>query len=244
MKIIIILSLLLTPAIIFGQVRKVSTVRKTTEKPTTDTTIKRHIPPRMNTAERSRIKNPDNGQTIYNINTKTYETFNGKNWYATKHFLGEQFGGGIIYQLKDNGTHGMIISKFDLNCAVQWYNGVNKKIIVYNEEVFLTGAEKTALIVAAQTGDNPNGIFAARLCADYSVKENGQTYNDWFLPTYGEFYYIHVNKKYIQGLSDFYWTTDEYQFTQDAALTYSFEFGDAVMAVKLELRPVRAIRTF
>ena len=212
-----------------------------------DTPQRNNEPPRMNTADRNKIIKPYKGQTIYNINKKTYETFNGSKWYESKHFLGEEFGGGVIYSLRDNGQHGSIISKADLHCAIQWNNGVDK-VIGTLQEGNESGAKKTELIVAAQSGDNPNGIFAAKLCADYTVKQNGQNYSDWHLPSQLEFYRIHEGKNYINGLTDNYWTSNESSqgnsVVINSAFTYSFIIGDIVSHSRSELKPVRAIRFF
>ena len=42
-----------------------------------DTPQRNNELPRINTADRNKIIKPYKGQTIYNINKKTYETFNG-----------------------------------------------------------------------------------------------------------------------------------------------------------------------
>ena len=113
------------------------------------------------------------------------------------HFIGESYGGGIVFWVDAEGQHGLIVAKDDQNGGVpiQWGNGVEKLTGTTGDGIG-AGAMNTALIVAAQINDTVGGNFAAKLAADYSVREDGVTactgslietcYGDWYLPSITE----------------------------------------------------------
>ena len=81
-----------------------------------------------------------------------------------------------------------------------------------------------------------DGTVAAKECSDYSVVNNGQTYDDWFLPSQAELDAIWDNlvndgSGQNNGVGnfheDYYWTSSENGITnpEEEALTQSFYDG-------------------
>ncbi|MDH3650264.1 MAG: DUF1566 domain-containing protein, partial [Saprospiraceae bacterium] len=74
------------------------------------------------------------------------------------------------------------------------------------------GAMNTMLIIALQTNDNPQGNFAAKLCADFSITDvNEEVYGDWYLPSKYELNLMFTNL-HLAGLGGFdgqYWSSTE-----------------------------------
>ena len=131
-----------------------------------------------------------------------------------KFYIGQEYGGGIIYYIDATGKHGLIVAKEDLGPA-PW--GCEGTLVPYNSDA----EQMTKNILAAC---NEPGI-AARLCDEYVVyekesgkhkdydkkneffrrnesdnhnnfdrnndKNKGKKYDDWFMPrNIGSFYSI------------------------------------------------------
>ncbi|MBK7712961.1 MAG: hypothetical protein IPJ37_20020 [Bacteroidales bacterium] len=82
------------------------------------------------------------------------------------HFIGENFGGGIVFYVYDEMRHGLIASTRDQNNLISWYNGIKRNTNTTGDGLN-AGSMNTALIIALQTNDNPMGNFAAK-CAQTS----------------------------------------------------------------------------
>jgi len=145
-------------------------------------TTKGFLPPRMTTAQRDAITSPAAGLTIYNTSTNGNETYNGSSWVSNTHYIGESYGGGIVFYIYDNGQHGLIAAIADQSSGIAWYNGTYR-ITGTSGDGLNAGAMNTAMIVATQMADDPNGNFPAKVCADYAVSVGGVTYGDWYLPS-------------------------------------------------------------
>jgi hypothetical protein len=107
------------------------------------------------------------------------------------HFIGEEYGGGIVFYVYDGGQHGLIAATTDQSTGT-WYNGVDKFTGTTGDGVG-AGAMNTAMIVATQIGDNQTGNFAAKACADYSVTMDDVTYGDFYLPSKYELELMYTN---------------------------------------------------
>lgn len=107
--------------------------------------------------------------------------------FTTLLATGESYAGGIIAYILasgDNGydanvQHGFIVSNVYLGASTWGCDGNISGL----STALGTGAANTAAIIASNcaTANTP-----AKLCDNYSVIENGITYNDWYLPSSGE----------------------------------------------------------
>lgn len=158
------------------------------------------------------------------------------------HFVGESFGGGIVFYVYDNGRHGLIAASVDQDPGIEWYNGVQRYTNTTGNGVG-TGEQNTALIIAAQTNDNPVGNFAAKVCADYSVTVDGVSYGDWYLPSKHELDLMFLQSIIIGGFkSEFYWSSTE--LSSLSSWCQSFIDGRQYNMNKGLPYGVRAIRAF
>ena len=86
--------------------------------------------------------------------------------------VGQYYQGGIIIALDISGEHGLIAALEDQSMTDPWYNG---EFVETNAKSLEDGFDNTQKILEAH---GPEGIYAAKLCADYE----GGGYDDWFLP--------------------------------------------------------------
>jgi hypothetical protein len=158
------------------------------------------------------------------------------------HYIGEIYGGGVVFYVYDNNQHGLIAATKDQESAIAWYNGTKRYTNTAGDGVN-AGVMNTTLIIAIQTNDNPMGNFAAKICADYSVTVSGITYGDWYLPSRAELALMYNQKEVIGGFSgDYYWSSTE--FSSVTAWSQNFSTGAQFNLSKSLPYGVRAIRAF
>ncbi len=165
-----------------------------------------------------------------------------------QHYIGELYGGGIVFYIYDNGQHGLIASLNDLDgsSGVQWYNGSE---ITTNAESTWDGATNTTTIVSVQGV----GTYAAQLCDDYT----GGGQSDWYLPAVWEFQILFNNafviSKILENDGDSttnglqfkngrYWSSNEVGFS--TAYNFIVSINKVEAAMKFSQYKVRAIRAF
>ncbi|MCL5018407.1 MAG: hypothetical protein M1416_01415 [Candidatus Pacearchaeota archaeon] len=86
-----------------------------------------------------------------------------------------------------------------------------------------TGKQNTLDII---TGD-PALNKAADICADYSIINNGKSYDDWFLPSSSELHqmFLSLHKQGVGNFIDsFYWSSKE--SSQESAIIFYFNLHD------------------
>lgn len=160
--------------------------------------------------------------------------------------------GGIIFWLDESGKHGLICTKEDQAAAVTWDGGTSGKTGAAGNGAY-SGEGNTFIIVATSSvfGDDGTG-YAAQLCNDLQVTENGITYGDWYLPSANELQLMSEAADKINttatanGGSAFaaasYWSSTE--VTPAAALTVELSSGTSTPQNKATANAVRAIRAF
>lgn len=94
------------------------------------------------------------------------------------------------------------------------------------------------------------GTYAAKACADYSIKVNGIVYDDWFLPSEYELNLMYVNlaSRSLGSFADggytfcMYWSSSENDYIYACYMSFS-NGGQAIIGRNGEYR-VRPIRAF
>ena len=177
------------------------------------------------------------------------------NAVGTDHYVGELYGGGIVFWVSPDGQHGLIASLDDLDggSGVAWSN-VTGTSVGSSARSMTDGANNTAAIIAQ--GGHTNS--AAKLCDDYT----GGDSTDWYLPSGRELYllasqdviidYILDNdgdagtkgflQEYNPSIYGRYWSSTE-AFNTDS-FYYSFTSGYSTSGTKSALFRVRAVRAF
>ena len=175
------------------------------------------------------------------------------------HQIGEIFQGGIVFYVDASGQHGLMASRHDLGGeGIEWRNGEGGDKTVNARAEGLGGGEtNTRLIIAEQTIDEQEGLFAALLASNYQISADGKTpcdtpistnstcFSGWYLPSVYELMLLFTNFK-NQGLGKLsnapYWSSTESSTTE--AWLMDFSAGHAEIAEKSTLARVRAIHAF
>ncbi len=211
----------------------------TNDKTTESTmTIGKVILPKLTVKERNAITKPEEGMVIYNKEAKKPQFYNGTAWKffdMNHHFIGESFGGGIVFYIDASGDHGLIVANSDQSTAAEW--GLFDKQIGAIDLGVGKGKENTDKIKNATSNSN----IAATICSN--LKHNG--FNDWFLPSLDELILIYENLK-LKDLGNFsdddYWSSSETDFNN--AWQYNFSKGISNEAHVNKAVRVRAVRAF
>jgi hypothetical protein len=159
------------------------------------------------------------------------------------HYIGEQFGGGVVFHLwKDNDglEHGLIVAT---NEGGQTWSNVTTAVPSGQSSWNGLGNSNTIIAQAGHTNS------AAKWCLDLVI--GGQS--DWYLPSTDEISLLwhnrfNVNKTLstIGGANEllwaFYWSSN--QHIGSTAWSFNFNIGSAFSADKSNVYLVRAIRAF
>ena len=136
-------------------------------------------------------------------------------WTGT-HFIGESYGGGIVFYVYDNGKHGLIAATSDQSMGTRWFGGSSTNTRARADGVG-AGFKNTSIIIAVQSGTYTPAYdgaeFAAAVCNEYSVTIDGVTYGDWYLPSKHELNLLFLQRTIVgnfPNVSGSYWSSTEY----------------------------------
>ena len=167
------------------------------------------------------------------------------------HYIGEQFGGGVIFHLWKDAQgveHGLIVALTNQSTSAAWSN-VSSTLIGPSAQSSWNGLANSNAIVA-QAGHTSS---AAKLCLDLVTE--GQS--DWFLPSIQElnmlwnnYYTVERSLSQIQGASELsratYWSSTEgdnsgaWYFYFDGGYANNYYYGGDGKANTYHVRAVRA----
>lgn len=168
------------------------------------------------------------------------------------HYVGEFFGGGVVFWVDPTGTHGLICSMINLGYSKVWSDetGVSSNSFATSDR---DGQSSTTIIVSRST---VRGV--ARTCDTYINADYGTgIYNDWYLPSREELnclwnsvYSINTvlekdgNDATTVLLKVDYWTSTELEFDDKYVWIYSFIYGYVFYNLKTRSCCIRAVRAF
>ena len=151
---------------------------------------------------------------------------------SVSYYVGQAYGGGIVFYVDSSGQHGLIASTSDQGTA-KW--GCLGNSISGTQIAIGTGATNTANIIANCGEVN----IAAKICDNLVL--NGQS--DWFLPSQNELMLMYQYRNLIGGLNgNYYWSSTENGPTGAVLLLTSY--GSSGGGYKGDSYGVRAIRAF
>jgi hypothetical protein len=192
-----------------------------------------------------------NGDTVYLSNGQTFFAGGSTVGGGGSHYIGEEFGGGVIFFLWKDASgveHGLIVDKTDLSAAEVWSN-IDASAIGPSAQSLWDGLSNSNAIVA-QSGHTNS---AASLCLNST--NSGQ--NDWYLPSIQELHMLWNNYftvarslTQISGATQlqvaWYWSSTEYEILNiNDAWNIRFHLGAYPdITTKNSIYFVRAIRAF
>jgi hypothetical protein len=170
---------------------------------------------------------------------------------AATHYVGELYGGGVVFWVDHSGDHGLIASMIDLSSAQAWSN-VSSTLIGTTAQSDWDGNSNTTAII----GQGSHSSSAAKLCDDYTNADYGTgTFSNWYLPSCGELNDLWNSLKAVQKALDSdgntsttplsrttYWSSSEYN--NSSAWYFTFDDGYTYVNYKNGTRYVRAVRAF
>lgn len=184
-----------------------------------------------------------NGDGVVDASDMTISDNNSYNFVSaifpsgggTTHYIGESYGGGIVFYVDGTGQHGLIAAPSNQSSGITWWNGFYV-LIGTTSTAIGTGQTNTNSIINAQGAGN----YAASICDNLTL--NG--YSDWFLPSAGELNLMYIQKSVIGGFAnDNYFSSSEYNFNY--VWSQDFINGNFIAGTyKSTTNYVRAIRSF
>lgn len=171
---------------------------------------------------------------------------------AYTRYVGEPYGGGVIFYVDHTGQHGLICSMADLSPAHPWSN-VTGTLIGSGAQSDWNGQGNSTAIMAQ--GGHTNS--SALLCDNYTNSDYGTgVYSDWYLPSIDQLNKLFQARMEVSEVLDNdgnagtvtlaktnYWSSTEY--SASTAFGFSMTRGDAIETPgKGTTFSVRAIREF
>lgn len=170
---------------------------------------------------------------------------------VTTYSVGDFAQGGIVFWVDETGQHGLVVSKVDQSTGIRWYAGTNGVTRATGDGLF-SGELNTSIIISSQVSIGDDGSdYAAQICNNLKVTENGNTYGDWYLPSNLELNLMCQNQATINAtavsnggsaLDGVYWSSTE---TSNMEAVREF-FSNCYQSDGSKFNPnrVRAIRSF
>jgi len=215
------------------------------------------------TTDVTTISTPATSLLVYNTATAGDVTpgfyyWNGTAWTpmagssSTTYSVGDFAHGGIVFWVDETGQHGLVCAKEDQSTGVKWYAGTYGNTQAKGDGPY-AGEANTSIIIAAQVAIGDDGsTYAARICNELQITENGKTYGDWYLPSKEELNLMYQNKATIavtatsnagSGFaSAAYWSSSE--LSTNFAWFQGFANGSQLNTSKGYPTYVRAVRAF
>lgn len=164
------------------------------------------------------------------------------------HYVGELYGGGVVFWVDHSGQHGLVVSMVDIGSGQNW--GPVSLVGVQAQSDW-NGIGNSEAIASASSATN-----AASTCLVYqNVNYGTGVFSDWYLPSRGELVDLWNSLRAVQkalemdGNSDTqtlsrqaYWSSTEYN--NNSAWYYFFTYGYSSYGNKNQNFYVRAIRAF
>ena len=185
----------------------------------------------------------------YALHAKTAESITGA------HYVGELYGGGVVFWVDQTGNHGLICSMIDNSTGLIWTTAAYQSTTVPGGALSDWDGQANTTAIVAQAGAGTT--YAAGLCDVYTNVDYGTgVYSDWYLPSRGELNDLWNNIKAVQKAldsdgnpattaieKDYYWSSSECN-SNNAWYFNGFYGGNTDYYNKSNTIYVRAVRAF
>jgi hypothetical protein len=151
--------------------------------PVNPTTPKQfYKPSRMSSQQIAFINNAAIGTILYNTSEQTYQRYNGVIWQNISHYPGERLQGGIVFQIDETGTHGLLTNISHQITIVQWNDVINRIPVSKQPDQANLPIHQYPLSIL----QGKNISYAERMAAHYCVSMHGEMIRGWRIPTLSE----------------------------------------------------------
>lgn len=193
--------------------------------------------PSLTIGQRDSLIKPEEGMVIFNTTIKRPQYYDGESWFGfhNDHFIGERFGGGVVFFVDNTGKHGLVAATSDQSSGAKW--GYFENQLGANIKSVGGGKLNTEKIALASK-DNQ---IAGMLCSELIL--NG--YDDWYLPSLDELNLMYINlkeSKIGKLTNNLYWSSSETDFNN--AWLQDFTTGVQKEHHVKKIANVRAVRAF
>ncbi len=156
--------------------------------------------PRMDSVARKNIPNTK-GLMVYDSTTSSFWYNTGTQWLQVgiHHYIGEKFGGGIVFWIDATGEHGLVAAPSDQSVGIRWFASVGTWTMALGDGPG-AGRSNSDIIISNQ-GYGDGLTYAARITHELSIIQNGVTYSDWYLPSLGELNLMYQSRTLIGGFA-------------------------------------------
>ena len=168
------------------------------------------------------------------------------------HFIGEHYGGGIVFYVYDSGQHGLISTRGDISPRIGW-RPYRSNVPLARGNGIGAGKMNTITILATVGAIRPYEpyaewyAYAAGICNQWlAMDDEGVFYGDWYLPSLMELFLLYRQKDVVGGFgSAYYWSsTAGPEGETSYAWIINFLSGDASLEYFSNQHHVRPIRSF
>jgi hypothetical protein len=141
-----------------------------------------HQPIRMSYQQMERMEALHTGMVIFNTDEQICKMFDGASWRSILHYPGERYSGGIVLEVNDEGSHGLLTTISNQNTTVQWKDSYHRIPVTNKDDIASSISNKWQLQILRGI----NFTYAVRMASHYCVTANGEMIRGWRIPTFAE----------------------------------------------------------
>jgi hypothetical protein len=166
--------------------------------------------PRMDSNARKAMANVE-GMVVYDIDAHSIFVNDGIFWRKSSHYIGENFGGGVVFWIDTTGEHGLIAAKNDVTIGCDVWTLTSSESQFAVAPGIYSGEANTILIIALDNVSYRRNS-AAWKCYNYTVNEGESVIGGWYLPSKEEAVLMIKQKAKIGGFpfgscSSYWWSS-------------------------------------
>jgi len=136
-------------------------------------------PARMSSQQIAYINNATIGTILYNTSEQSYQRFNGVTWQSIHHYPGERLMGGIVFQINEAGTNGLLTNISHQITIVQWNDTITRIPVSKLPNQHNLPINQYPLSIL----QGKNMSYGERMAAHYCVSIHGEMIRGWRIPT-------------------------------------------------------------
>jgi hypothetical protein len=160
----------------------------------------------------------------------------------TNHYVGESYGGGIVFYIYDDGMHGLISAPNDQGSNTDSWDPTASYLVTNAVRDGIKAGQYNTDRIMAKQGLIFYPSHAAQICASYT----GSNFSDWYLPSQFELNLLYNEQATVGGFTGAnYWSSNEDNGNTNNAWVQDFSNGNVSSIDKADTNCyLRAIRAF